>query len=964
MYLPVMPSIIRTCLVLLCIMPMAAGEAWSDPVPVETVPGAGIAGTVVVDDGDTAVVRDPPARPAEVKPLPENDPAHGGTALAVNGWNQDGDGKTVLGIAPVLPAGRYAVWIRFQRLARVFHGTAERIAVRVLSADGERTYACAPRQGGQWVLLGVHRLAGTGPAIRMDNAGVHGVAAFDAAAFVPAPPPARPPAIRLPPAGDGFATIIRRAAEQALAPLEAPLADPAVAARLRARDFAARLAWDTLIRSPDRTRLWGDNLQTSSHTLTEDARRIAAMAAAWAGACEIDGLGLRGNPRLLADTLAALGTFLDHRWTPQTKWDVNWWDFEIGVPRGVLAALCLLGPEAPPARRDKVFASMAHFTVDPWKMYDKGFEATGANRIWMVENHIRRAALAKDGKGLERCRDGLPPVLALVDAAGDPGKQRDGWWRDGSFIQHGRLPYVGAYGCLLLPDLVACLQLLAGTPWAAPPELTANLARIVEDHLLPVAFEGELFPRTTGRTAGSEGIESSGEWLAIALAAVRPLLPPAQSAAVAARLRRWLEAGTIRPGIDRADVARFLALHALRTDPKLAPAPPYTASRTHAAVDLAVHHRPGWAACVAMSSTRTLSHEALWGANWRGWNQGEGVLMLYPGDPLRYRGGFWALVDPYRLPGITTSTWQLPDHDGGGASPGKPSLEAFAGGVSLDDIASVAAMRVGRDWSTLRARKSWFLLPGAVVCLGSGITAGDGRPCETIVEAARLDALTQGLQVDGRAVPAGAWKGELGKARSMHLAGRKPEQAIAWWFPQAQAGLSGERSERTGSWRNASKKGSEAPISAPWLSLILAHGSAPQDATYQYAILPGLGPEQLKAFAAKPALEILACTRQVHAVRDTANGLTAAVFFEAGTAGPFTADQPCAVLLREGREGAALAVADPSQSLTRLSLGVAGRFGRQLSADPGIEAVAGTPLTLRLDLTGSLGQERSIRWGR
>lgn len=938
----------------------------TDPVPVDQVPGAGIAGTVVVDDGDPAVVRNPPGKPDKMAPPPEVSPCYGGTGLSYNAWGQVGDGKTTLTVSPKLAAGRYAVWVRFVRLARNYYGTSDKAVVVVNGKNGAWDYTCSPRQGAQWVLLGVHELTGSGAPLTMRNSHVQGVVMFDAAVFVPmtGTPAKRPPRF-LPPEGPGFATVIRRAADRAIGPTETPAVDAVVAQRLRERDFRARLAWDTLIRDSDRTRLWGDTLATNSHFLTEDAARIAAMAAAWAGASEIDGLGMRGNPRLLADILAALDTFLTHRWSPTTRWDVNWFDFEIGVPRGIFAALCVLGPHATPGLKARAFASMEHFSVDPWKMYNKGFPATGANRIWMVQNHLRRAALAGDAKGMERCCAGLPEVMAFVDQdSARPPTQRDGWWRDGSFIQHGHLPYVGAYGVLLIPDLIDCLALTEGTPWELKAPERANMARWVDEHLLPVAYEGELFPRTTGRTAGSTGVETAHQWLAVALCELRPFLTKDRAAEVTTRLRRWMELGVLDDRIERADFAQFLALHAIRTDPAVKPAGPYIASRTQAAVDLAVHHRPGWAASVAMSSTRTASHEALWGANYRGWNQGEGVLMVYVGDPLRYREGFWALVDPYRLPGITTNTWQLPDHDGGMGSPGKPSKQDFVGGVSLDDLASVSCMRVGRDCSTLDARKGWFLLPDAVVCLGSGISATDGRPCETIVENCRLEKADLALTVDGKAVPAGAWKGDLGSVRTLHLAGTKPERAIGWWWPQPASGLMGMRAERNGSWRNAQKDGSEAPITQPWLSLIVSHGAHPKDASYQYVILPGITAGRLAAFAAKPTIEVLACTRQIHAVRDAANGLTGAIFFEAGSVGPLSADRPCVVLLRESKDGLALAVADPTQKAAAVSVTLRLKPGRLLSADSGVKVGSGDPLRIDFDLTNSIGGERTVRWGR
>ncbi len=937
----------------------------TDPVAPDAVPGAGVAGTVVVDDGDPGVERDPLAKVTKVPPPPAFSPSYGGTGLELNGAKQNGDGKTSIAVRPKLAAGRYAVWVRFAHKGNPWELNSDRVVVVVHGKEDKHEFACSPRQGGEWVLLGIHELTGNGAALTMSNANVTGVVIFDAAAFVPAGVPARREVRTLPPEGPGFAGIIRRAADIAIGPTDTVVADSLVEQRLRERDFDARLAWDTLLRTADREYLWADTAKGNSILLSRAAGRIASMAAAWAGASEVDGGGMRGNPKLLADTLAALDTFLEQRWSPTTKWDVNWSDYEMGVPRGVLSALCVLGPQASGELKAKALASMAHFTVDPWKFYKKGSLSTGANRVRMVANHIRRAALAEDAKGMERCRDGLPEVLTFVDQ--DPAKVvkgRDGWWRDGSFIQHGNLPYVGAYGADLVPDIVESISLLEGTAWELKSDDRANIAHWVDNSLLPVAYEGEVFPRTLGRILGygSDG-EEWYQTVVVALCEARPMLSKEQAAAVSARLRRWLDSGSVDPRMGRATFQQFLNLHAIATDPAIKPAGSYTASRTQAAVDLAVHHRPGWAACVAMSSTRVGSYEALNGRNYRGWNQGEGVLMVYPGDPRRYREGFWPLVDPYRLPGITTNTWQLTDHVGF-QSAAKPSSQDFVGGASLDDRASVATMHVGREWSSLDARKSWFLLPDAIVCLGSGISAKDGRPCETIVESCRLENADLALAVDGKVVPAGHWKGDLGSAHTVHLAGTTPERAIGWWFPQALKGLAGERGSRTGSRSQMRQNGSTAPITRPWLSLNLSHGVDPQEAMYQYVIMPGASAERLAAMASKPTIEILACTPQTQAVRDTANGFTGAVFHEAGSVGVLAADQPCVVLLGEGKDGYGVSLADPSQKLPRVVLTVNVKLGKLVAADAGVKIVGENPLRIEFDLKGVHGEERTVHWSR
>src|SRR5690606_38722534 len=126
------------------------------------------------------------------------------------------------------------------------------------------------------------------------------------------------------------------------------------------------------------------------------------------------------------------------------------------------------------------------------------------------------------------------------------------------------------------------------------------------------------------------------------------------------------------------------------------------------------------------------------------------------------------------------------------------SSQDFVGGASVDDLASVAVMRIGREGSSLQGNKAWFFLPDAIVCLGCGISADEDRPAETIVESARLERDDLAVSIDGRATPAGEWQERLENVRSIHLAGTRSESAIGWWFPRP-AQLLAERSTRQGS---------------------------------------------------------------------------------------------------------------------------------------------------------------------
>lgn len=165
-----------------CGLGLAAAAEGMDPVPATQVPGSSVAATVVVDDGDAAVQVTPKGELTHTK-----EPTHGGTVRYVNG-DRAGDGATTLTVTPTLSAGRYAIWVRYLYIAGNFFAIAERATVSVATKQGPIVVPLALREaGGQWLLLGVFDLTGSGPALSMTNDKVQGIIGFDAAVFVPMP---------------------------------------------------------------------------------------------------------------------------------------------------------------------------------------------------------------------------------------------------------------------------------------------------------------------------------------------------------------------------------------------------------------------------------------------------------------------------------------------------------------------------------------------------------------------------------------------------------------------------------------------------------------------------------------------------------------------------------------------------------------------------------------------------------
>ncbi|MEX2605770.1 MAG: polysaccharide lyase 8 family protein, partial [Kiritimatiellia bacterium] len=687
--------------------------------------------------------------------------------------------------------------------------------------------------------------------------------------------------------------------------------------------------------------------------------------------------GLRGNPQLLKDIIEAMEVFLTNRWTPETKWDVNWWDFEIGVPRHIFNAMALISPHTPEHVKEMAFASMDRFQLIPTKFYNNAFNASGANLVWNISNHIASEALRESAEGLERCKDALPQVMRWVDE--DPallegaldgtrkgkGPTVDGFWKDGSYIQHGHLPYIGAYGCLLISDLIQSVAVLNDTPWEVTDPSVNNIGKWVDKHFLTVGYEGELFPRTIGRAAGSKGIENANEWLIIALAEISTILPREKAVEVGAYLKRWYTRDGVDPDFTRASFTQFMKLYTIFENDAIAPAGPFIASNTFGAIDMATHHRPDWAATVAMSSTRIHSHESIWGANLKGWNMGEGVLYVYPSDPMRYRGGWMALVDPTRLPGITTNTWEFEPAGFGGANPKicKPSNQAFVGGASINNLASVSAMTVGRDYSSLQARKGWFFFPDSIVCLGSGITASDGRATETIIENCKRTAETQTLTANGEKVELSENKALLPPVSTLHLTGEEPGQSIGWWFPSPAKNITVTGGTRSGAWKDIAKGSSEDIMSHPWLTLVAEHGMDPQNASYQYVILPSVSESELQTFAKSGNISIHSNTEKIQAVRDNKNQITAIIFYEPGEIAGVKADQPCIVILQNTPSSYDLAVVDPTHKLKEMKIELALNTHLQPESNERVSAVFDkTKFLITINSANTFGDETVLTW--
>ncbi|WP_430378214.1 polysaccharide lyase 8 family protein [Streptomyces sp. B1-3] len=688
-----------------------------------------------------------------------------------------------------------------------------------------------------------------------------------------------------------------------------------------ARGFAAAMA-------PTPTSLWPGIPFDPPAGITQSYGRLWTMTQAHVQ----QGTGSTGDEDLLAAVLRGLDHLSATVYNPSTTRYGNWWEWQIGSPRLLMDITAALYDRLTDARREAACAAVDHFVPDAL-LTDYSGTSTGANRVDLCRSVALRGILGRAPDRIALARDALSPVFPYVSKG-------DGLYADGSFVQHTRVAYSGTYGQVLLDGLGRLLTLLAGSEWEVTDPNRRTVLDSVEHAFAPLIHDGLVMDGVNGRAISRGHLKTDdrhvlrsdhfhGHGIVAAVALLAGGAGTAERERWYGLVKGWIERDTVTPVLTSPQfgVADLARLHAVAASPvPAAPAP--VGHRLFAAMDRAVHHRPGFVAGIAMASDRIAAYECGNGENPRGWHTGAGMLSWWTGKRSdQYTDWYWPTVDWYRLPGTTVSTRRLPDRAGGEWGEPRPDVR-WVGGTTDGEYAAIGQHLKGLE-STLQARKSWFCLADAVVCLGAGITCTDGVPVETVVDNRNLGEGGEQAFVRGP-----GWA---------HLEGHG-----GWLVPDEVHTL---REDRTGAWSDINTGSTAERRTRRWQTLWLDHGTDPVDATYAYVLLPGAARRTVAARAAdRHWLSVLANDGTCQAVHADRLGLTAANFWQPGTAGPLTASAPASVLVRRTGRTATLCVAEPPRTGEPLEIVWNRPVRSVIRADDTVEVLAAGRL-LRLRVT-------------
>lgn len=735
--------------------------------------------------------------------------------------------------------------------------------------------------------------------------------------------------------------------------------DATVTSQLSSIASSANGYWSNLNKSASRTYLWSDAASTSvSAHITTAYSRLRSMALAYA----TPGCSLYTNATLLADIISGLDWMDANRYNATKSQYDNWWDWEIGSPLQLDDLAVLLYDQLSTIQKSNYMAAVNHNTPIP--------DMTGANLVWKAHVVGIRGCVVKDSAKIALARDAFSTVFPYVTNG-------DGFYTDGSFVQHSYHPYTAGYGAALLANMAPVISWLSGSTWAITDPAQTNIYEWVFNAYQPIIYRGAAFDLVRGRevSRSSSSPQATGHGIMDSILQLVPFAASTEAARMKSLLKDWAQSDTARDFVTTTPLPRLALAQAIMDDTNVLPRGELIGHYTFAEMDRVVHLGKGYGFGLSFCSTRIANFESINGENLHGWFTGDGLTTLYNSDLTQLTDAYWPTVDAFRLPGVTADTtasklpavtnasWTVGPRAQGQST---RSPYAWAGGATLGRYGA-AGMQL-KGWNvTLTAKKSWFMFDDEIVCVGAGITSSDGRPIETTVENRKLASGGANVfTVDGTAKPSAlGWSETMNNVHWAHLAGSVPGADIGYYFPQP-ATLNAVREARTGAWSDVDEGSSSTPITRNYLRFGFNHGANPVNATYQYVLLPNHAPWQIAEYAAHPQIAILTNTTAAQAVRENTLGITAANFWDdSNTAADLiSCNRKASVLVQTNGTFLDIAVSDPTQTNQgTINLTLAASATALIRADPGVDVIQTSPtIQLSISVNGAAGKTFTARF--
>ncbi|HTB84791.1 MAG TPA: polysaccharide lyase 8 family protein [Candidatus Sulfotelmatobacter sp.] len=723
------------------------------------------------------------------------------------------------------------------------------------------------------------------------------------------------------------------------------LGDSQFRSRLTSLTNSALSDWNSMDKTGVNTYLWSDLTSTTDSSQISTAySRLQQMSLAYATV----GSALRTNAQLAADIQTGLNWMYTNRYNPSAAEYDNWYDWEIGSPLLIVDIGTFMYGSISSSCLSNTLTAMDHFT--PYPFSGTSGTSTGGNLTDKLRVVAVRGALVKDAGKLFAAQTAFSSLFQTVTNG-------DGFYADGSFIQHTHHPYNGSYGLEVINDVALVLPWLVNSPWQVTDPDQTNVVQWVYNSYQPFLYLGAMMDMTRGRAMSrySDQDQVAGDavmrWILTLAASPFPAAGDAQK--MQGIVKYLAQSDTFLVLTNNIGLAQLAIAEQLMTNTAVTPRGELFAHWSFASMDQMVHLRPGWGLGLCLSSSRVYNYESINSENLKGWFQGDGASYFYVSNDLaQFSNNFWPTVDPYSLTGTTVDTTPL------AAAAGQSSLTTknWVGGVTLFTNGTAGLDLSPVNTTQLSGKKSWFMLPNEVVCLGAGITCSDSADIQTTALNRKISSNnTNVFTVNGtnQTLTLG-WTNYFTNTTWCALTGFG-----GCYFPGG-AIIKATRTARTNAWTAINAGGTTGNNTNNFLTLTFDHGVKPANSNYAYVVLPNYSALQASNYALASPVIIVSNTATVQAIKYTNLNIVAANFWQDGnsSADIISVNHKSSVMVQQVGGLLSVAVADPTQtngnSIT-VSLNT-GAYAVQ-SADPAINVIQIQPtIQFTVNTSNALGR--------
>lgn len=602
-----------------------------------------------------------------------------------------------------------------------------------------------------------------------------------------------------------------------------------------------------------------------------------------------------GNPFYdSADMLVKIKLGYDGFLTKNPK-SSNWWYNDIGGPQNYMVPLLLL-------KGKMSQTELVNYSERYLRDQVNSFLGDAKNLAWVANISIYKGCIEDNYNFIDQAFKAIYSVLVIVPVQGDEGVKRDY-----SFHQHHAQIQSGSYGMSILTDFANAIELSEGTVFIN--SITSQNRQVLSDLLLQghqlLGYRHTMDFGVSGRGVTFEG--------------------PTNYWTVPVNVLERMKA------IDPTKAADYDAWIAHTSG---APYPTaYRGNKYFWNSDIMTQRGANYYLSAKIISKRTYGTESINGENVKGYNLPLGATNILS-DGFEY-DRIYAVWDWTRVPGTTAernqSATALNDYLIG--------TNQFGGAVSSGQSGAIA---FESDYRNLQAKKAYFMMGDAMLCLGTGINGNFSNPINTSVNQALLsgnitlnDGSTQ------------VFSGNSATANNIQWVHHRN---VGYIFPSG-GNVTVQSQQQSGRWRDIHSLGSTATVQKDVFSLWLDHGNNPINASYSYIVVPDKNLVDFEASVNNHGFVIVQNNSNLQAVRNDRVNKYAVIFYTPGTADMgdgtiISSDKKAIVLLEKEATGYKVAVADPTHLETTIKVTI----NKNLSGPNANYAAGNTDILVTLPL--------------